>query len=367
MAFYHTACFSVTESNSKGRRVTEPSHPYRGAFCRDRDRIIHSEAFRRLEGKTQVFTPGVNDNYRNRLTHSLEVAQIGRTIAVVMGVNENLTEAICLAHDLGHSPFGHAGEKYLDELMSEYGGFEHNSQSLRIVDHIEQPYPDRVGINLMYETRLGLAKHESIYDMPDTAEFAEKRGTLEAQIAGVADRIAYDCHDLEDGLRSGLVNDADLVDIELFNEAGELIKADQISNSFVRRTRIAKAVIEILVSDCIANSKRIIDRAGCKNVDDVTGADENFIRLSQPVHEKLAELEKFLYRSIYKNRKIKDANPRIRKWLFELFERLCDVPELMPRYYQQLADKYGLQRGVCDYIAGMTDRYCLIRLNEIRE
>jgi dGTPase len=191
--------YAVTEEVSLGRRFAEEAHPYRSAFERDRDRVIHCSAFRRLEGKTQVFTPGLDDTYRTRLTHSIEVAQIGRTIAKVLGLNESLTEAICLAHDLGHAPFGHAGEAALNALMAEHGGFEHNAQSLRIVDLLEHPYPQFMGLNLMYETRLGLAIHRSRYDQPQNYGFAEANCTLEGQVADLADRIAYNCHDLDDG------------------------------------------------------------------------------------------------------------------------------------------------------------------------
>jgi dGTPase len=196
-----SAPYAVDEHNSRGRQFPEKPHKYRTDFERDRDRIIHCAAFRRLEGKTQVFTTGLNDQYRTRMTHSIEVAQIGRTIARVLGLNESLTEAVCLAHDLGHSPFGHTGQDVLNQLMADAGGFEHNRQSLRIVDFLEHPYPDFPGLNLMVETRRALAKHQSPYDNPDGKP---ESICLEGRIADVADRIAYNCHDLEDGLRSRL-------------------------------------------------------------------------------------------------------------------------------------------------------------------
>ena len=211
--------FAVTEKTSRGRPVPQKRHAYRSDFERERDRIIHCSAFRRLEGKSQVFTPGLDDYYRTRLTHSIEVAQIGRTIAMGLGLNESLTEAICLAHDLGHSPFGHAGEKVLDDLMSEFGGFEHNRQSLRIVDLLEHPYPNFMGLNLMYETRLGLARHRSPYDEVQAGSFDEQNCSLEGQVANVADRIAYNCHDLEDGMRAGLISQEMLKDVKIFTEA----------------------------------------------------------------------------------------------------------------------------------------------------
>ncbi len=209
--------YAVTEQNTNGRSFAEKPHPYRSDFERDRDRVIHSSAFRRLEGKTQVFTPGLDDYYRTRLTHSIEVAQIGRTIAKELRLNEALTEAICLAHDIGHSPFGHAGEKTLNTLMKPFGGFEHNNQAVRIIDLLEHPYPDFMGLNLMYETRLGLAKHHSPFDNPNDSKFTEINCSLEGQIADIADRIAYNCHDLEDGMRAGLIRPEQL-DIEIVNK-----------------------------------------------------------------------------------------------------------------------------------------------------
>ena len=211
--------YAVTEALSKGRAFTETPHRYRSDFERDRDRVIHCSAFRRLEGKTQVFTPGLDDYYRTRLTHTIEVAQIGRTIAKALGLNEALTEAICLAHDLGHPPFGHAGEAVLNDLMKDHGGFEHNSQTRRIVELLEHPYPAFMGLNLMYETRLGLAKHKSRYDVPQGDTFNEANCTLEGQIADLADRIAYNCHDLEDGMKARLLETEQMEPIEIFTEA----------------------------------------------------------------------------------------------------------------------------------------------------
>ncbi len=221
--------YAVTEASSKGRAFAEARHQYRSDFERDRDRIIHCSAFRRLEGKTQVFTPGLDDYYRTRLTHTIEVAQIGRTIAKALGLNEALTEAICLAHDLGHPPFGHAGEAALNELMADYGGFEHNAQTLRIVTLLEHPYPAFMGLNLMYETRLGLAKHKSRYDVPQEGVFAEANGTLEGQISDLADRIAYNCHDLEDGMKARLLHSEQMQHIEIFSrgEAADRRRADR--------------------------------------------------------------------------------------------------------------------------------------------
>ena len=359
------ASYAVTAEHSRGRKYETAKHPYRSGFQRDRDRIIHSQAFRRLEGKTQVFMVGVNDNYRNRLTHSIEVAQIGRTIARVLGLNESLTEAICLGHDLGHSPFGHSGEHTLNALMADFGGFEHNKQALRLVDLLEHPYPDFQGLNLMYETRLGLAMHSSPYDSPEeSAEFAEKRCSLEGQIADVADRIAYNCHDLEDGLRSQVLDEQHLTGVQLFDEAQELINAKAIEDRVVRKIRTAKAVIDKLVSDCIETSREAIEKADIETVEDVYCWPEQLICVSDGTDAKMKELEAFLMSQMYLSKGIKETAAKVKAWLGELFERLCNEPERMPSYYRKFIESQGLQRAVCDYMAGMTDRYCLAMLEK---
>jgi dGTPase len=357
--------YAVSEQSSRGRIYAEKPHRYRSDFERDRDRIIHSTAFRRLEGKTQVFTPGLDDYYRTRLTHSLEVAQIGRTIAKMLKLNETLTEAICLAHDLGHPPFGHAGEKVLNDLMGRFGGFEHNQQTLRIVELLEHPYADFAGLNLMYETRLGLAKHRSPYDQPEDGDFGEKNCSLEGQIADMADRIAYNCHDLEDGLRAGIIGNEELKYFELFAEAQKQINVRAIKDAAVARTRTAKIIIEMLVSDCIEASEKRIKDARIETVEDVYGNSEKLIVLSQTDNSKLSQLETFLLENFYSHKSLLQTSGKIRQWLGALFEKLCKEQGLMPDYYQQLAETQGLERTVCDYISGMTDRYCLKILNEV--
>jgi dGTPase len=352
-------CYAVAETRSRGRRFAEKPHPYRSDFERDRDRIIHCSAFRRLEGKTQVFTPGLDDYYRTRLTHSIEVAQIGRTIAKVLHLNINLTEAICLAHDLGHSPFGHAGEKVLNCLMADFGGFEHNRQALRIVDLLEHPYPNFPGLNLMYETRLGLAKHRSPYDNPQDDTFTELNCSLEGQVADIADRIAVNSHDLEDGMRAGLIHSEQLKNIEIFTEAQNLINAKAMKDPIVQKTRTAKATIDILVSDCIDASKKTIADVNLETVDQVYPRGENLISLSPENNTKLAALEKFLLENFYLHKSVTQTAKQIEDWLQQLFEKFCHGPELMPDYFQQLIKQEGLQRTVCDYIAGMTDSFCL--------
>jgi dGTPase len=378
--------YAVTEAVSKGRVFPEPPHAYRSHFERDRDRIIHSSAFRRLEGKTQVFSPGLNDYYRSRLTHTIEVAQIGRTIAKVLGLNESLTEAICLAHDLGHPPFGHTGEAVLNDLMAECGGFEHNAQTLRIVTLLEHPYPGFMGLNLMYETRLGLARKavaaakrkggSSIADcglrIADSGTSANYRSsiidhqffdavncTLEGQIADVADRIAYNCHDLEDGMRARLIDGNQMRHLDLYAEAAHRVAVERIPDWTIRRTRVAKTIIDRLVSDCIDQSRENIARAGVRTAREVCDTAEDLIALSPQYDRRLADLERFLLDNFYHHERLLQAAAHVRQWLPELFGQLCREPGRMPSYFRGFIPDYGLPRAVCDYIAGMTDRYCL--------
>jgi dGTPase len=357
--------YAISENRSRGRSFIEKPHPYRSDFERDRDRIIHCSAFRRLGGKTQVFTPGLDDYYRSRLTHSIEVAQIGRTIASQSRLNESLTEAICLAHDLGHPPFGHAGEKALDGLMAQFGGFEHNQQTLRIVDLLEHPYPDFMGLNLMYETRLGLARHKSRYDVSGDVTFSEANCSLEGQVADISDRIAYNCHDLEDGMRAGLITAGQLKAVKIFEQAQSTIKAGQITDRTIRRTRTAKTIIDTLVSDCIDESRKNIERSGIKSVIDVYSIAENLIVLSTESENKLCQLEDFLLQNFYQHRSLIRTAKKVEMWLGQLFDSLCHKPKQMPHYFQSFIPQQGLQRTVCDYIAGMTDRFCLKMLEEI--
>lgn len=356
---HEKADYAVREQTSRGREHPEQPHPYRSAFERDRDRVIHSSAFRRLEGKTQVFTPGLDDYYRTRLTHTIEVAQIGRTIAKALRLNESLAEAICLAHDLGHSPFGHAGEKALNELTAHVGGFEHNRQSLRIVDLLEHPYPAFYGLNLTYETRLALAKHTSTYDRPENDDFDEPNCTLEGQIAGIADRIAYNCHDLEDGMRGRLINTDHVKAVSLVADAYKKIGAEVIEDHTIRRTRTAKAIIDRLVSDCIETSQKTIAEKNIKTLEDVYACDGNLIRLSEQNDARLSELEEYLMQNFYLHAKVRRTSDQVREWLGALFERLRGNPELMPGYFRKFIAQHGLDRSVCDYIAGMTDRFAI--------
>ncbi len=374
--------YAVTEAVSKGRIFPEPPHAYRSDFERDRDRIIHSSAFRRLEGKTQVFSPGVKDDYRSRLTHTIEVAQIGRTIAKVLGLNESLTEAICLAHDLGHPPFGHTGEQVLNDLMADCGGFEHNAQTLRIVMLLEHPYPGFMGLNLMYETRLGLFRKTDLGKRrtedgrrttegekqktlpssvlgPLSSDFDAVNCTLEGQIADVADRIAYNCHDLEDGMRARLIDGNQMRHLDLYAEAARRVAVERIPDWTIRRTRVAKTIIDHLVSNCIDHSRESIARAGVTTAQEVCDRAEDLIALSPQYDHWLADLEEFLLRNLYHHDTLLESAAKVRQWLPELFGQFCREPDRMPSYFRGFIPDYGLPRAVCDYIAGMTDRYCL--------
>lgn len=360
------APYAVTEHTSRGRQYPEPPHRYRGGFERDRDRVIHCAAFRRLEGKTQVFTTGVNDQYRTRMTHTIEVAQIGRTIARVLNLNEALTEAICLAHDLGHAPFGHNGEHVLNDLMKDAEGFEHNRQALRIVDLIEHPYPDFAGLNLMFETRLGLMKHSSPYDKPEAVGDLPKHPSLEGQIADIADRIAYNCHDLEDGLRSRLIDEQQFTELAIYRFACQQAAIDNVRDQVIRRTRLTKSILDILVRDAIETSRANLAATDIRNTEQVYNHPTALIGISNSSETALQELEAFLMRNMYLHGHLKDTADKVRHWLSTLFAYLCEQPEKMPHYYQKLAETAGLERTVCDYIAGMTDRYCLQWIDEIR-
>lgn len=355
------AGYAVNENNTKGRCYPVAAAKYRDDFDRDRDRVIHSTAFRRLEGKTQVFTPGLNDHYRTRLTHTIEVSQIGRTIARYLGVNESLTEAICLAHDLGHSPFGHGGEKVLNRIMQPFGGFEHNAQSLRVVEIIEDPYPDFQGLNLLYETRLGLARHESTYDKTTDGRFPEKVCSIEGQIASIADRIAYNCHDFEDGLRlSGgfTIDSPGLWELDIVAAAARQIEADRIKNRYVRNIRIAKAIINSLVIDVIETSAANIKACGIKNLDDVYNSPV-VVKLSEKAEKELVSLEKYLLENMYKSEYLQAVSNKVRAWLGNIMNTLFANPQLMPQYYLGFAQTYGVERAVCDYVSGMTDRFAM--------
>jgi dGTPase len=362
------APYAAHEAQSRGRRHAEPASTWRGEYQRDRDRIIHSTAFRRLMYKTQVFVNHEGDLYRTRLTHSLEVAQIGRTVAVALRLSEPLTEAICLAHDLGHTPFGHAGQDALNACMRAYGGFEHNLQSLRVVDELEIRYAEFPGLNLMFETREGILKHCSARNARELGQlgqrFLERRQPgLEAQIADLADAIAYNHHDVDDGLRSGFITLRQLRRQSLFGEQHDKVRSLYPALPLDDRTfvfEVIRRMIGAVVTDLIQNSTRNIGAAAPKSIGDVRNAGQPLIAMSGPMHEAHLALKKFLNRHLYRHEKKLEMTARVQSVVRELFAAYMQDNSLMPKEYSALAlgrDEAGRARVIADYIAGMTDRY----------
>lgn len=366
------ACFAAHSGQSRGRRYPEPVPAYRSEYQRDRDRIVHSGAFRRLEYKTQVFVNHEGDLYRTRLTHSLEVAQIARSVARMLRLNEDLTEAIALAHDLGHTPFGHAGQDALNEVMAEYGGFEHNFQSLRVVDELEERYAEFPGLNLTYETREGVLKHcsprraEGLGELG--ARFVQKgQPSLEAQLTNLADEIAYNNHDVDDGLRAGLITIEQLAEVRLFNEQCEEVKAlypnlgeRKIIHEVIRR------MINAQVVDLIETSLAHIQAANPVDINDVRALAEPLIMFSDAMRDQNLELKRFLRENLYRHYRVTRMTVKATRVVRELFEAFFVNPRLLPPSAQvkagemeRLHGEAGRARCVADYIAGMTDRYAL--------
>jgi dGTPase len=355
------AGYAMLNKDSRGRVFSESEHPYRTGYQRDRDRIIHTTAFRRLEYKTQVFLTTEGDYYRTRLTHTVEVAQIGRTIARALGVNEDLTEAICLAHDLGHGPFGHSGESALNELMIRHGGFDHNFQSYRIVEKIEQRFPKFRGLNLSWEVREGILKHETEYDRSHVTELEPTwRPTLEAQIVNLADEIAYNTADLDDGLRSGMITPFLLREVEWWQIIIDELKLDlQKGFTEMDRHRIIRRLVGKEVSDVINATDARLQAHSIKTVADIRQAPENMICYS-PAGETLnRQLKDFLYTNLYRHPRVTRMHIRAKRFIQELFELYIESPTILPANVQAEIPAKGLDRTVCDYIAGMTDRFAL--------
>ncbi|MGH8252299.1 MAG: deoxyguanosinetriphosphate triphosphohydrolase [Steroidobacteraceae bacterium] len=364
------APYAALESHSRGRRIAEPPADYRGEFQRDRDRIIHSNAFRRLVYKTQVFINHEGDMYRTRLTHSIEVAQIGRSVALALGLSEPLTEAICLAHDLGHTPFGHAGQDVLNHCMREFGGFEHNLQSLRVVDLLEDRYADFRGLNLCFETREGILKHCSLANARLLGElgrrFIERRQPgLEAQIADLADAIAYNNHDVDDGLRSGLVTVEELREVPLFARQHDAVLA--LHPALAERRlihEIIRRMIHEIASDLIEETARRLAEARPADIDAVRGQPRPLVGFSPARDTEHHQMKKFLRTRLYRHERMQATRVGAGKVLEELFEGFMVDVARMPAEHrsaalamEQEAGTAGRARAVADYIAGMTDRY----------
>ena len=345
----------------EGRRaVDEPEHEYRTCFQRDRDRIIHCSAFRRLDFKTQVFVPHEHDHFRTRMTHTLEVAQVARTLARALRVNEDLAETVALAHDLGHPPFGHGGEKALAERMAGHGGFEHNRQSLRIVDVLEHPYPAFRGLNLTHVVRECMARHETRYDTPSGTEFPPGlQGPLEGQLVDLADEIAYTSADLEDALAVGWITEDALAGQALWDEAVRVAAAaDPDAKAIHRRIRACKAVLGGMADDLLATTRANLAAAGVASADDVRRAGRKLVGFSPGKTRDVAALQKFLETNVYCDERNLLATRDGQAVIGDVFDAYVADPSRMPERYQRRVAADGLERVVCDYVAGMTDKYC---------
>lgn len=352
--------YACKAKSSLGREFKEDEHDIRTCFQRDRDRIVHSKAFRRLEYKTQVFVNHEGDHYRTRLTHSLEVAQISRTVARNLGLNEDLAECIALAHDLGHPPFGHSGEKEMNELMQNHGGFEHNRQSLRIVTWLEKRSSHYPGLNLSLEVLEGLSKHFSEYDLPEGRHFnRDREASLEAQLVNFCDEIAYNNHDLDDGLRSGLINLKQLEAVELWQSHFLKLQTNlKDASEQELRIRTIAAIINELVTDLLISSHQSIETQGIKNLDDVYQRGKNIIRFSPEVKKKNVELKRFLFKNLYRHWRVERMADKAARVIRSLFEAFTSNPQIVPSDLSMTKDEKEI-RHICDYIASMTDRYAL--------
>ena len=363
------APYAVRSGASRGRTHPEPEHPVRTAYQRDRDRIIHSTAFRRLEYKTQVFLIHEGDHYRTRLTHTLEVTQIARTLARALNLNEDLTEAVALGHDLGHTPFGHAGEAALNEFLADAGGFEHNRHGLRVVDFLEHPYPGFRGLNLAYEVRECIAMHATVHDRPaGLDEFPARNPPLEGQVVEAADRIAYDSHDLDDALAMDLLQAEDLVELDLFRQA-EADFARAVANLTLDQKvrRVAKLLIEMMVRDVLAGAEAALKAAAPRSADDVRNAPERLIRFSPDLDARARQIEDFLMDRVYRNHRVMRMTTKAQRFLRRMLETYtADVRQLAPTY-QAYAREFGIKRAVADYVAGMTDRFAMDEYRKLFE
>ncbi len=367
------ARYATREEGSPGRKVPESPPTHRSEFQRDRDRIIHSTAFRRLVYKTQVFVNHEGDLYRTRLTHSLEVAQIARTVAGAMCLNEYLAEAICLAHDLGHTPFGHAGQDALNACMRDHGGFEHNLQSLRVVDELEEKYADFQGLNLMFETREGILKHCSVRRAKELGAVGDRfltgrQPSLEAQLANLSDEIAYNSHDVDDGLRAGLLTVDELRNVAVFEKAHEEVRAKHpILDGRRLIYEIVRRLIGYMVDDLVEESGRRLDEVAPEDAESVRVANGPLVGFSEPMAAVHRELKKFLLDRLYRHSRVLRMTTKARRTVTQLFDAFASDVRLMPAEFSAAAERAASENGdrgrlrvVSDYIAGMTDRYAIL-------
>jgi dGTPase len=362
------APFAQKSGDSRGREYLEPSHAYRTEYQRDRARIIHSRAFRRLEYKTQVFLNGTGDHLRSRLTHSIEVASISRTIARALALNEDLAEAIALAHDLGHSPFGHSGEEMLAECMREHGGFEHNRQSLRVVELLENAYPKFPGLNLTFEVREGLKKHQAFYDPPSPDEERYRCPSLEAQIANLADEITYYSHDLDDAVDFEILSGAQLEKNSVWQGScrSVLTRYPDAREPELHKL-VIRDIIDVQVQDVVTTSAEAIVDLGVQSADEVRRQPALLIRYSDDLLAANRELRKFLYENVYYHPRVAEENKRACEMLRRVFEEYVRHPERLGEAATRRIESEGLHRTICDYIAGMTDRFLIEEFGRIAQ
>ncbi len=356
----YLAPWGMRSALTRGRRYPEPEHPMRTSFGRDRDRVIHSSSFRRLEYKTQVFVNHEGDNYRTRLTHSLEGAQIGRTVARIMGLNEELTECLVLGHDLGHTPFGHSGERVMNELMRDHGGFEHNRQTLRILELLEQRYPDFPGLNLTWEVREGIIKHRPDTDATAPPEYAPGEApTLEAQLVDYVDEIAYNNHDVDDGLTSRMFTVDEIREVALFREAHDDALGRGLGDERNARHHVVRFIIDRCARDLIETSQANLEAARVGSVDDVRKAGRRLVAYSPEMAVRVRELKDFLLRNMYRHYRVVRMGDKAGRLLRDLFQSYVAEPRQLPPHFQGQLEREGVHRVVCDYIAGMTDRFAV--------
>ncbi len=369
---FELADYACRSAQSRGRAIKEQNSTSRTEFQRDRDRIIHSSAFRRLEYKTQVFVNHEGDLFRTRLTHTLEVAQIGRTTASLLKINPDLTEAMALAHDLGHTPFGHAGQTALNRCMQDWGGFEHNLQSLRIVDLLEEQYPTFDGLNLTWETREGILKHCSRENALRLGALGERflkgeQPSLEAQLVNIADAIAYSTHDIDDGLRVGYLDAAGLESsVPLYERFAKEVRAEY-PNIAERRVQkeIVRRIIGCMVDDLVTQSQKNIDEAAPKSVDEVRALSEPLVSFSEDMLQQVRGLKSYLMDNLYRHYKVLRVTNKSAKLIKDLFDAFYAHPELLPPAYQKKVKEQGAPRVIADYIAGMTDRYAQLEYSRV--
>jgi dGTPase len=353
------AGYALKSAESKGRQYPEEEHPLRMAFQRDRDRVIHSSAFRRLEYKTQVFVNHEGDHYRTRLTHTMEGSQIARTMARALRLNEDLSEAIVLAHDLGHTPFGHSGERVLHKLMKDHGGFEHNEQSLRIVEVLEERYAGFKGLNLTYETQEGIKKHRTEHDIPEGGTFPQP--SLEAQLADLSDEIAYNNHDIDDGIASGMLDPRILEAVEIWHEIRDRVKRNIAGASpQVVMAATVRELINVLVTDAIHTTEQRLETRGIRSVEEVRRSPGRIVGFSGALEEKNKALKTCLFDNLYRHRRVIRMGSKAERILEDLFKAYLAQPEQMPtRFAGRVSGGEEIHRVIADYIAGMTDRYAM--------